>query len=71
MSNKYLEKIALFVRPKANLISRAKALTEGIAKRERSVNMGLSDKPTPFRANLKSQVLNNQIKNKMWTSPQA
>lgn len=65
-SNKYLEKIALFLRSAEGLINRAGSLETAVANRVRNVNMGLSNKAVPARANLKSQTLNNQLKNKMW-----
>ena len=66
MSNKYLVKIAAFVRSVEGLVNKTNALAKGIMNRERKVNMGLTARPEPFAATAKLNVLKTQSAKKLW-----
>jgi hypothetical protein len=68
MTNKYLEKIADFVRPLEGLVSRTNGLKAGIASRERRINMGLSSKPAPTTAAAKLSTLQDQSHQRKWSN---
>lgn len=68
MTNKYLEKIADFVRPLEGLVSRTNGLKAGIAGRERRINMGLSNKPAPVTAAGRLSTLQNQSSQRKWSN---
>lgn len=68
MTNKYLEKIADFVRPLESLVSKTNGLKAGIASRERKINMGLSTRPAPITAAARLSTLQNQSSQRKWSN---